>query len=146
MRHFIPNKNCLMMLRAAVIVADIILLTAVKLFIHVRLVYIIATAAISLLGLLIAFIYLPLYFSSVEYIATNSEIIKKSGVFFKMQQSVQFSSVQYSTLICTPFSRYTGINILIFYVYGGRLRLMFLNKHDACEILSFSGCINIREE
>lgn len=141
MRCYFPNKNCLIVLRISVLVAAIMLVTAIKIFIHIRTVYIIATATVSLIGIVIAFIYLPLYFLSVEYIATKSEIIKKSGVFFKMQQSVQFSSVQYSKLVCTPFSRYTGINILVFYVYGGKVRLMYLNKNDAREILSLSGCI-----
>ena len=141
MRYYFPNKNCLLVFKVLVLAAAIMLVTLIKIFVHIRTVYIISTATVSLIGIIIAFIYLPLYFSSVEYIATKSEIIKKSGFIFKMQQSVQFSSLQYATMICTPFSRYTGINILVFYVYGGKVRLMYLNKNDAREILSLSGCI-----
>ena len=91
------------------------------------------------------FVYLPLYFSSIKYTATETEIMKSSGVFIKTHQSVRYSSVQYTSVISSPFSQYTGLNFIVFFVYGGQLRLLFLKQSDAQEILRFS-CSTVGEE
>ena len=50
-----------------------------------------------------------------------------------------YSTVQYTTVITTPFSQYTGLNFIVFFVYGGQLRLLFLNQEDALYILRKTG-------
>ena len=65
------------------------------------------------------FVYLPLYFSSLSFDTTENEITKHSGVYFRSHQSVLYSTVQYTTVVTTPLSQYTGLNFVIFFVYGG---------------------------
>ena len=38
----------------------------------------------------------------------------------------------------------TGFNFIIFFVYGGQLRLLFLKKSDVQEIISLSGSISVK--
>ncbi|MBQ6212768.1 MAG: PH domain-containing protein, partial [Ruminococcus sp.] len=90
------------------------------------------------------FIHLPMYFSSIKYSATETEVSKSSGVFIKVHQSVRYSSIQYTTIISSPFSQYTGFNFIIFFVYGGQLRLLFLKQSDAQEIIKLSGSISVK--
>lgn len=81
------------------------------------------------------FAYLPLFLKSIHYTVTDTEIIKSSGVVMRLHQSVRYASIQYVNVITTPFSQYTGLNFIICFVYGGQLRLLFLNHSDAKEIL-----------
>ena len=66
-------------------------------------------------------------------------ITKKSGVFFKVEQTVKFSSIQYLNIITSPFSKITGLNFIILNVYGGKMLLLFLRHSDSREILKYIG-------
>ncbi len=112
------------------------LLAAAKIYIPVDMVVIILGIFLGVVDILIMFIYLPLLFSSLKYEVSDNELTCISGVFIKSYQSVQFSAVQYTTVIFTPLSQYTGLNFLILFVYGGQLRLLFLKQQDALDILN----------
>lgn len=139
MKSFKPDKHALLTLRISITLISLLLFGAVTLYIPVKIVVLIFGIAIATVAIFAMFIYLPLYFSSLSYDSTDKEIIKHSGVYFKSHQSVLYSTVQYSTVITTPFSQYTGLNFVVFYVYGGQLRLMFLKQEDALYILRRTG-------
>ena len=145
MKHYYPYKGCLTTLRIIIIFSVIILLGLVRYFIPAKFLVLSITIAVAVIAFFVMFVYLPLYFSSIKYTATETEIMKSSGVFIKTHQSVRYSSVQYTSVISSPFSQYTGLNFIVFFVYGGQLRLLFLKQSDAQEILRFS-CSTVGEE
>ena len=83
-----------------------------------------------------SFIYCPLLFRSLKYTVTDSEVKRSGGVFIKKFQSVRYSSVQYITTARSFLSQYTGLNFIVYFVYGGQLRLLFLSRSDADEIMA----------
>ncbi len=145
MKQYFPDKNCLTTLRIIILFIVVIILGAARYFIPVKLVDLIITIVVAASAFFVMFIYLPLYFSSIKYTANDTEIMKSSGVFIKVHQSVRYSSVQYTSVISSPFSQYTGLNFIIFFVYGGQFRLLFLKQSDAQEILRLSGSISGEE-
>ena len=145
MRHYLPDKGALTTLRIVFLITAILLVTTVKLLISADIAVFIVTGVIAFCALILSFVYLPLYFASIRYIVTGSEVIRKSGVFIKTHCSILHSSIQYTTVIDTPFSEHTGMNFIVFFVYGGRLRLSFLRRSDVQEILALTGSVS-REE
>ncbi len=139
MRHFRPAENSLAALRAVITVLTVFIISVLYYYIPLKKVVFISGAVIAGLALLIMFIYLPLYMSSVKYTATDSEVIRSSGVFIKFHQSVKYSSIQYAAVIRTPLSDVTGLNFVVFFVFGGHMRLSFLSLSDAREVLRLSG-------
>ena len=138
MRSFKPDKHALLTLRLVIVAVSLLLFFAVRMYISLTIV--LAIIGIAILTVDIFFcIYLPLYFKSLSYDTTDTEITKHSGVYFISHQSVLYSTVQYTTVITTPFSQYTGLNFVVFFVYGGQLRLLFLKQEDALYILCKTG-------
>ncbi len=135
MKNYLPDKNCLMTLRIIITFLSFILIIAVRYFITVKILVILISTIIGAAAFFIMFAYLPLFMKSIRYTVTETEIIKSSGVIMRFHQSVHYSSIQYINIITTPFSQYTGLNFIVCFVYGGQLRLMFLNHKDAREIL-----------
>lgn len=135
MKNYLPDKNCLVTLRIIITFISLILLIAVRYFITAKILVILISTIIGAAAFFIMFAYLPLFIKSVRYTVTENEIIKSSGVIMRFHQSVHYSSIQYTNIITTPFSQYTGLNFIVCFVYGGQLRLLFLNHRDAREIL-----------
>ena len=79
-------------------------------------------------------IILPLWYRSVSYTLSDDEITIRSGIFFKNITFIKMSSVQYTTAISMPFSKYTSFNFLLISAYGGRLVCFFLSSSDIEEI------------
>lgn len=146
MRHFYPDKKSVCLLQIIISAIGFILFLTAKHYIHSKSTLLILGTIIVSLCTFIMFIYLPLYFSSLKYIVTDTEIIRTGGVFIKVHQSVLFSSIQYVTVIKTFLSGYTGLNFIIFFVFGGRFRLMFLSRNDIDEILRLSGTVYRKEK
>lgn len=136
-----PDRRSLTILQVAVIAAIIILIIAVRFFIKIYWLRMMLSIVFAVAALIADFIYLPLYFSNLRYCATNSEIKKCSGVLFKTSQTIKYSSIQYSTIITTPFSKYTGLNFAVFYVYGGKFLMLFLKSGDLQDIIKKSESI-----
>lgn len=135
MRSFKPDKHALLTLRLAITLISLLILGAVRIYIPVNIVVLVFAIAIATIAIFFMFIYFPLYFSSLSFDTTETEITKHSGVYFHSHQSILYSTVQYTTVITTPFSQYTGLNFVVFFVYGGQLRLLFLKQEDALYIL-----------
>lgn len=142
MKQYAPDRHCLTTMRILITITVIIILFAVRYFITFDKIVFFTEIIIIFAALVEMFVHLPLFFSSIKYSATDTEITKSSGVFIKVHQSVRYSSIQYTTVISSPFSHYTGFNFIIFFVYGGQLRLLFLKQSDAMEIIAMSGSIS----
>lgn len=135
MKKYLPDTNCLMTLRIIITFIAVVLVVLVRYFITVRLLIILISTIICSTAFFLMFAYLPMFIGSIRYTVTENEIIKSSGVIMKIHQSVQHSSIQYTNVITTPFSQYTGLNFIVCFVYGGHINLLFLNHRDADEIL-----------
>lgn len=146
MKQYAPDRRCLTTMRLLITAAAIIILAAVRYFVPSEKIVVITVAAVISVAFLEMFVHLPLYFSSIKYTATETEVTKSSGVFIKVHQSVRYSSIQYTTFISSYLSNYTGFNFIIFFVYGGQLRLLFLKKSDAEEIVAMSGGVSSKGE
>ena len=144
MKQYYPDRHCLSTLRILITAAAVLLLAAVRYFVPVDLVVFLSTIVVVFIACFEMFIHLPMYFASISYTATDTEVMKSSGVFFKVHQSIRYSSIQYTTVISSPLSQYTGFNFIIFFVYGGQLRLLFLKQADAKEIIEMSGGISVK--
>lgn len=136
MKTYRPDKNGLLTLRVLILAASLVMFWIVKYYIPVDILVFIITIAIVTFDIFTMFIYLPFFFRYLSYTSDGKEITRHSGVFIKTHQTVQYSSVQYTTVITTPFSQYTGLNFIVFFVYGGQMQIMFLDQKDAKEILS----------
>lgn len=145
MKRFYPDNNALTVLRMIITILILTVIALMKYYIPSSRFVLIAGTILAAVGFIIMFAYLPLYFSSIRYIVTDSEITKKCGVFIKSHQTVKCSSIQYTTVIRTPLSKHTGLNIVIFFVFGGQLRLTFVGYNDMIEILKLTGSVSGKE-
>ena len=139
MRTYRPDRSGLSILRLLILLIAVAMIILVNFFVPVRFPALITDISISGVTLLLTMVYLPLYYSSIKYTVTDTEITCSSGVFLKYHQSIKIASVQYTAVASTPFSEYTGLNFIIFFVYGGRMKMFFLSKKDVVEILSITG-------
>ncbi|HRR77317.1 MAG TPA: PH domain-containing protein [Ruminococcus sp.] len=139
MRHFYTSRNCLAVMRAVIVIVSLVLIGIIYHYIPMQNVVIASSLVIITAALIAVLIYLPLYLSSIKYTVTDTEIIKSSGVFLKFNQSIKHSSIQYTTVIKTPMSDKTGINMLILHVFGGQMSLPFLDLSAVREIILLSG-------
>lgn len=78
----------------------------------------------------------PVYFSRTNYFVSTNEVARQSGIIYYTRQLMRTDSIQYMTYFCTPFSKYTGFNFLVFNALGGKVVFLFLSKKDAEEIAS----------
>lgn len=135
MKNYLPDRNCLFTLRLIITAVSVVLILAVKYFFTVDLLVMLISTIIGAGAFFVMFAYLPMYLESLKYTLTESEIIASGGVIMQIHKSVKYSSIQYTNVITTPFSQYTGLNFIVCFVYGGSLRMLFLNHSDAKEIL-----------
>ncbi len=145
MKKFKPNKNALLTMRIIILAIALTLILLVRLYIPISVIVGIIAAVLGTASVFLIFVYLPLYFSSVCYDITDEMITRHGGAFMKSHKSVRISKIQYTTVITTPFSRYTSMNFVILFVYGGQLRMLFLDLDDAMEILKITGEIKGEE-
>ncbi len=91
-------------------------------------------AALAIAYVVIIIIILPMWYNSLCYMVSNEEIIINAGIFMKNKQYMKISSVQYTTVLSMPLSKFTSFNFLVISAHGGRLMCMFLSQKDADEM------------
>ena len=138
MKKFSPHKNASFYLKLSVIIAAVLIWAVITLYIPYGRVSLIAAIVLALIVVPVDLVYFPLYFRSLYYESDGVSITKHSGVFMKFTKAVEYSAVQYTASVDTPFSEHTGFNFAVLFVYGGQLRLSFLSKEDTAEILSLA--------
>lgn len=137
MKEYKSDKNCLNILRIAVIIATFLLIVLCAYFLSfIPKLMILLNILFFAAGFFLVVIYLPVYFRNLCYYVVDEKIIKVSGFFFIKKQILSFDKIQYTTSVATPFNKFTGLNLLLLYAYGGLMTIMFLNKNDF-EELSF---------
>lgn len=134
MRHYRPDKRCLRAIQ--------IFIAALGIFFTASVAYISSFSKISavagliiIMALLTVTLYLPLHFDSIKYTATDLEFTVTKGVFIKRKQTIKFSSIQYTTVISFPLPKLASFNSVIFFVYGGKLKVSYLSVSDLRDII-----------
>lgn len=136
MRRYYPDKRALYVLRILILSIGLLLAIALRLIVDGYNLRVILGIFIALTVNITVFVYLPMLFNSLSFAAGEYEIQKAGGVFFRRFRSVKCSAIHYVTYINTPVSKYTGLNFIIFHLYGGKLIIPFLAKEDAERIIS----------
>lgn len=138
MKQYKSDKNCLNILRLAVLVLTAVMICLCTYFLSfIPKLMIFFNILFFAAGFFAAVIYFPVYFKNLCYfVDSDKRIIKVSGFFFLKRQVMSFETIQYTTSVSTPFGRITGFNFFVLYAYGGIMTIMFLNKNDF-EELSF---------
>ncbi len=139
MRHYRPDRRGLTTLRIVLLIISAALILVINYYVPSRDIAVAADCFIAGTVLFLMLIYLPLYFASVRYTVTETEIISDSGVIIRYHQAVKITSIQYSAVISSPFSKLTGLNFILFFVFGGQMNLMFLRYEDMVEISALAG-------
>ncbi|MBO5343952.1 MAG: hypothetical protein J6A57_05850 [Ruminococcus sp.] len=136
MKKILPDGNAGTFLKIVIFVIVLLIVCAVWLFIPVYALWI--TIILAAVSIILDCIYIPLYFRNLRYEMDGERIIRYSGVFFRSIKMTEFSAVRYTTLLTTPFSKHTGLNFAVLFLYGGRLRLSFLSESDVREIIAIA--------
>ncbi len=139
MRHYRPDRRGLTVFRILLLIISSAVIITVNYFVPSRDVAIVIDILIAAVVLAAIIVYLPLYFASLKYTVTDTEIISDSGVILHSHQSVKINSIQYTAVVSSPFSHLTGFNFLLLFVYGGQMNLMFLRYEDMLEIAALAG-------
>lgn len=135
MKKITPDIHCLRVMQIIISAAGILiaaLLAETSVPERLRL---ILGGSIIAVALGYSLIYLPLFFFSIKYTVTESEITVSKGVFIRRRQAVKFSSVRYVTAVDFPLLRFVSFSTVIFFVYGGKLAVPFLSVSDMRELL-----------
>lgn len=90
----------------------------------------------SALAIFLGIIYTPLYFKSITTKISENSICTTSGVIIRNSDIMKISSIQYATLISTPFSKKSGMNFIVLNALGGKLIIPFLKHSEAEELYS----------
>ncbi len=69
----------------------------------------IAAIVIAVLGVLIAFLYLPFFFKSYKIILSNDAVIVKFGIIVKTDYIMPYKRMIYAQSFQTPLARIMGI-------------------------------------
>ncbi len=136
MKKILPDKNACGYAMLFVVIVSAFFIFAIRLFVpdFTR----ISAIIISAVAVVLDCVYIPLYFRNLSYETDGERITKYSGVVFHTSKTAEFSAVRYTSAVTTPFSGHTGLNIAVLFMYGGRLRLMFLSKKDMQNILDLA--------
>lgn len=135
MKRYQADKNCMIFLRILIILIMVVLDTLVYVYLQkYSIIMYILMGVISILGIFFASIYVPIYFKKVSFTVSEELLLKESGFFIKVNQTMKVSSVQYITSIYIPLFRYIGFNFIIFNALGGSMIFTFLNTNDSDEI------------
>ena len=145
MKEYYPDKRCLWTIKLMIIPIYLAIWFLSGRFIPAALIVDIVRCTAAAICILLGYIYYPLFVRTLKYTVTDTEIKRSGGVFIRTFQSVRYSSVQYITTARCSFSHYTGLNFILFFVYGGQMRLLFLSREDSDEIMQ-TAFLRQREE
>ena len=148
MKKYYPSKKSLILLRVDLFLISLALSIIARLYLYPYPI-IMWTAMLIFWSafILVAMIFMPLYFAKTWYYVSPHEVSKQSGVLVESKQLMKVKSIQYLTRIVTPLSKFTGFNFIKLNALGGSIVLMFLSKNDANDITAtISAAIRQRDE
>ena len=97
----------------------------------------IAAIVIGILGLLVAFIYLPFFFKSYKIILSNDAVVVKYGIFIKAEHIMPYKRMIYAQSFETPLARIFGIKAVRLKAARSYLLIAEIEKESAQKIIDF---------
>ncbi len=88
-------------------------------------------------ALLFSLLFLPLWFRQFSCIVTSSQITRRTGIFFRREQSVRLQTIQFVQIVTGPFDGRCGMNFILLHVYGGRMLLPCLRQEDRIALTEY---------
>lgn len=88
-------------------------------------------------GVLAAFLFLPLMFRRLKCVVSSSQISVRSGIILQREQSIRLNTIQFVQIISGPFDGRLGLNFIVLHVYGGQLAVLFLSRDERKEFTAF---------
>ena len=137
MKFFLPDKSAQYALTLAALLISEILAVLSWNFIPYHNLMVFSCLLFIFLGIFFSAVYLPFWFAHLQYNFTESYITMRCGAFMITEQTVKFSSVQYTGILKCPFFSSTGLNLIVLNVFGGRMILFFLKEKDLQELLFY---------
>ena len=136
MKRFRPDLRALGFLRIVTALSALVacILSVVTLTDYRLLMYI-AVGIAAGVAFALDFIVFPLYFSRVSYNISNSFVIKQTGIFIRSEQIMKLRSFQYSSVISTPFSKFTSLNFIVIHALGAKITLHFIARDEIEQLL-----------
>ena len=83
---------------------------------------------------LTAFLYLPLYYISVEYGVNDGAVVYRKGVIFPNTQILYRDRIAFVTVYNNPFTPVLKLSSLVVSAAGGRIHIWFLDTRRAQEL------------
>lgn len=103
MTFTLPQKTRLLW-QIRIVFAFAVLCALVAFFSRFTLWFLLPTAIIATLGLLVAFIYVPFYFKSYKITVDDNSIIITKGIFFKTTHIMPYPRLVFAQSFTTPLS------------------------------------------
>ena len=83
---------------------------------------------------LCAFLYVPLYYLSVEYGVNDRALVYRKGVIFPNTQVLYRDRIAFVTVYKNPLTPLLQISTLMVSAAGGNIRILFLNADRADQL------------
>lgn len=135
MKRFYAHKGAEAVLSVISAILALALIVLIRFVFRNRTVILTAGTAIAVMGVLLIFVYFPLYFSSVRYTLTETELLSERGVIIRRKSAIRLSSVQSYTMYIPGRAVLSGLSLVLLNVYGGTLALPFMKKSDIEELI-----------
>ncbi|MBO5211184.1 MAG: PH domain-containing protein [Clostridia bacterium] len=97
----------------------------------------IAAIVIGILGIIIAFLYLPFFFKTYKIILSNDAVIVKYGIFIKAEHIMPYKRMIYAQSFETPLARLWGVAAVRLKAARSYLLVAEIEKESARSIIDF---------
>lgn len=97
----------------------------------------IAAIVIGILGLIIAFVYLPFFFKTYKIILSNDAVIVKYGILIKVEHIMPYKRMIYAQSFETPLARILGVAAVRLKAARSYLLVAEVEKESAQSIIDF---------
>ena len=97
----------------------------------------IAAIVIGIIGIILAFLYLPFFFKSYKIILSNDAVIVKFGIIVKIEHIMPYKRMIYAQSFETPLARIFGIAAVRLKAARSYLFVAEIEKEAAQTIIDF---------
>ncbi len=97
----------------------------------------IVAVIIGIIGVILAFIYLPFFFRTYKIILSNDAVIVKYGILIKVEHIMPYKRMIYAQSFETPLARILGVTAVRLKAARSYLLVAEIEKESAQEIIDF---------
>ena len=97
----------------------------------------IAAIVIAVLGVILAFVYLPFFFKTYKIILSNDAVIVKYGILIKVEHIMPYKRMIYAQSFETPLARILGVTAVRLKAARSYLFVAEIEKESAQAIIDF---------